>query len=61
MDLLCDVSQGVLPVNNLKSVIREIMSTVQINTMFQTEDVFNKKKKIVLFDIQSTFMDDRLR
>jgi len=58
MDLLCDVSKGVLPINNLKSVLREIMSTIQINTMFQTENVFNKKKKIVLFDIQGTFMDE---
>jgi phosphoserine phosphatase len=57
MDLLCDVSKGVLPVNNLKSVIREIMLTVRINTMFQTEDVFNKKKKIVLFDMQGSFID----
>jgi phosphoserine phosphatase len=57
MDLLCDVSKGVLPMDNLKAVIREIMLTIQINTMFQTEDVFNKKKKIVLFDILGTFID----
>ncbi|HOS98173.1 MAG TPA: hypothetical protein PLU54_11020, partial [Deltaproteobacteria bacterium] len=28
-----------------------------ITTMFQTEDVFNKKKKVILFDISGSFMD----
>jgi phosphoserine phosphatase len=57
MDLLCDVSQSVLPMNNLKATIRDIMLSIQINTMFQTEDVFNKKKKIILFDIAGSFID----
>jgi phosphoserine phosphatase len=30
---------------------------VGIDTMFQTEDVFNKKKKVILFDISGSFMD----
>ena len=57
MDLLCDVSKGALPTENLKSAIREAMLSIRINTMFQTEDVFNKKKKIVMFDIARSFMD----
>jgi len=41
---------------NLKGVVREIMASMDISTMFQTEDVFNKKKKIVLFDLSQSFM-----
>lgn len=58
MDLLTDVSQSVLPTENLESVVKEIMQSMNINSMFQTEDVFNKKKKIVMFDITGSFIDD---
>jgi len=57
MDLLTDVSNSSLPMENLKAVVREIMQAVRINTMFQSEDVFNKKKKIVLFDVAGSFID----
>jgi predicted amino acid-binding ACT domain protein/phosphoserine phosphatase len=57
MDLLCDISRGALPVENLKPALRRTMEALGIATMFQTEDVFNKKKKIVLFDIYQSFMD----
>ena len=57
MDLLTDVSQSALPTENLKTVVKEIMQAVNINTMFQSEDVFNKKKKIVMFDISGSFID----
>jgi len=58
MDLLTDVSHSVLPMENLKAVVKEIMQAVNINTMFQSEDVFNKKKKIVMFDITGSFIDE---
>ncbi|HPE44906.1 MAG TPA: ACT domain-containing protein, partial [Deltaproteobacteria bacterium] len=57
MDLLCDVSSSALPTENLKTAIREAMQAIRISTMFQTEDVFNKKKKIILFDVAGSFMD----
>ncbi len=57
MDLLTDVSQSALPMENLRAVVSEIMQAMHINTMFQTTDVFNKKKKIVLFDIAGSFID----
>lgn len=57
MDLLCDISRCTLPVENLKPALRQTMQELGITTMFQTEDVFNKKKKIVLFDISITFFD----
>ncbi len=57
MDLLCDISRSALPTDNLKAAIRDTMRAVGIDTMFQTEDVFNKKKKVILFDISGSFMD----
>jgi phosphoserine phosphatase len=59
MDLLCDVSHSTIPAQNLRAVLRDTMLSIQINTMFQTEDVFNKKKKIIMFDIAESFMDGR--
>ncbi|HVN72415.1 MAG TPA: ACT domain-containing protein, partial [Desulfomonilia bacterium] len=59
MDLLCDVSKSALPMDNLKAAITDSMLSIQINTMFQTKDVFNKKKKIVMFDIGGSFIDDK--
>ncbi len=57
MDLLLDISRSALPTDNLKAAIRDTMRAVGIDTMFQTEDVFNKKKKVILFDISGSFMD----
>lgn len=59
MDLWCDASRSALPADNLMTAIREIMLSIHINTMFQTENVFNKKKKVVLFDIEESFIDLR--
>jgi phosphoserine phosphatase len=52
-----DISRSALPTDNLKAAIRDTMRAVGIDTMFQTEDVFNKKKKVILFDISGSFMD----
>ena len=57
MDLMCDVSRSALPTDNLKAAIRDTMLSMQISSMFQAEDVFNKKKKIIMFDIAHSFMD----
>jgi len=58
MDLLTDITHSTLPVENLKTVVRDIMHAMGINTMFQTQNVFNKKKKVVLFDITGSFIDN---
>ena len=50
MELLIDVSHCSLPLDNLKSVITQNMSEMGITALFQTEDVFNKKKRIILFN-----------
>lgn len=50
-ELLMDVSNCTLPIDNLKNVIITKMSKMDINAIFQTEDVFIKKKRVILFDI----------
>ncbi|MCP4132381.1 MAG: hypothetical protein GY754_15525 [bacterium] len=56
MDLLVDISNSSLPVQNLKEVLSKKMADLGINTLYQTEDVFNKKKKVIVFDIAGSFV-----
>lgn len=51
MELLIDVSHCTLPLENLVTAITKKMSEVGITALFQTDDVFNKKKRVILFDI----------
>jgi len=57
MELLVDIHHCAIPLENLQGKLRDKMGTLGISTMFQTEDVFNKNKRILLFDIQSSFID----
>jgi phosphoserine phosphatase len=57
MELLTDISKCAIPFQNLRSVLSENMASMDIKTIFQAEDVFNKKKRVILFDIASTFID----
>jgi phosphoserine phosphatase/predicted amino acid-binding ACT domain protein len=57
MELLADISRSSLPVENLERELKEIMGNMKINTLFQTEDVFNKKKRVILFRIRRSFID----
>jgi len=59
MELHTDISHSTLPVDNLKSVLSEKMDSIKINTIFQEEDVFNKKKRMILFDVSTSFIDDK--
>ncbi len=61
MELLVDISASTLPLENLKSVIRDHASAMGVEAAFQTEDVFNKQKRIILFDIASSFISGTLR
>lgn len=56
MELLVDVSRCTVPVDNLKSALRESMMKLNISTMFQVRDVFNKKKRIIVFDYSRSMM-----
>lgn len=56
MELHADVTQAALPLENLISVLQQEMQAVDISTMFQSEDVFNKKKRVVCFDLSASFI-----
>ncbi len=56
MELLVDVSRSTIPVENLKSTLKETMASMKIATMFQLKDVFNKKKRIIVFDYSRSMM-----
>ncbi len=57
MELLVDISRATIPVENLKNALRETMASMNINTMFQLQDVFNKKKRIIVFDYSWSMMN----
>jgi len=61
MELMTDISSCSIPVENIKSTIGSTMSQMGIKALFQTEHVFNKKKRVILFDIDRSLMDDSQR
>ncbi len=56
MELLVDISRSTIPVDNLKNALKETMTKMNIATMFQLADVFNKKKRIIVFDYSRSMM-----
>jgi len=61
MELLLDISRSVLPLANLEATLREHMAQLGIDTLFQGQDVFNKKKRILLFELTGGLMDGAIR
>jgi phosphoserine phosphatase len=61
MELLLDVSRSTLPRANLEATLREHMSKLGIDTRFQSQDVFNKKKRILVFELTASLMDGATR
>ncbi|MEJ2708157.1 MAG: HAD-IB family phosphatase, partial [Anaerolineales bacterium] len=62
MELLTDVSHCSVPLENLMTAITKKMDEVGITALFQTDDVFNKKKRVILFDItHSLIPNDTIR
>lgn len=57
MELLIDVSHVAIPVDNLKRSICDNMQELEITALFQQDHVFNKRKRVLLFHINSTFLD----
>jgi predicted amino acid-binding ACT domain protein/phosphoserine phosphatase len=57
MELLTDVSQCRIPLENLMANIENTMRDLGMQTRFQAQDVFNKKKRAVLLDVRHSFMD----
>ena len=57
MELLTDVSHVAIPVENLKRTIRQDLQAMGIHAIFQDQQVFNKRKRIILFHRTSSFLD----
>ncbi len=60
MELMTDISNCTIPLPNLMQVVRDSLSAMAIETLFQTEDVFNKKKRVLLFDIRNSLLPPAL-
>lgn len=61
MELLTDISHASIPTDNLKRTLSKNMKALNIKTVFQDEHVFNKRKRVILFNISSSFMDAATR
>jgi len=61
MELLVDIRFSTLPLENLQSTLRENMAGLGISALFQDRDVFNKKKRVLLFELSGSFMDGATR
>lgn len=55
-ELLTDVSRSSIPLENLQATVCKAMADMDIQAVFQSTDVFNKKKRVVLFDISGSFL-----
>ncbi len=56
MELLTDVGHASIPAENLCRTIRQNMAAMDIKAVFQSEHVFIKRKRILLFHIGSSFI-----
>ncbi len=61
MELLVDVSRSRIPLPNLMTSIQQTMGAMDMKTIFQTDDVFNKKKRVLVFEIGSSLMAPSLQ
>ncbi|MBN1307224.1 MAG: hypothetical protein JXA18_04865 [Chitinispirillaceae bacterium] len=61
MELMTDISLCTIPLDNVKSTVGSSMAQMGIKALFQTDQVFNKKKRVLLFDIELNLMDDSQR
>lgn len=61
MELRVDVRSATLPLENLLTDLRQSMGSLGIHLLSQTTDVFNRRKRILLFDHPSSlFSPDTL-
>jgi ACT domain-containing protein len=61
MELMTEVSACTIPLDNVKTTVTAAMALTGIKTLFQTEQVFNKKKRVIVFDITGNLMDQSQR
>lgn len=56
MELLADISRAELPLANLQVVLQQNLRALAITPLFQSEDVYNKRRRVVLFDLPGSFI-----
>jgi len=61
MELMTDISDCTIPIENVQRTVSSAMEQIGIKTMYQTDDVFNRKKRVILFDITLNMIDDQQR
>jgi predicted amino acid-binding ACT domain protein/phosphoserine phosphatase len=57
MELLCDMQRCAIPQDLLMADLKEAMAARSLQAIFQVHDAFNKQKRVVLFDIAGSFLD----
>ncbi|MFO7905426.1 MAG: ACT domain-containing protein [Planctomycetota bacterium] len=60
-ELRADISRSSIPLENLRATVHKAMAEMGIQAVFQSEDVFNKRKRVILFDIGGSFVAPELR
>ncbi|HEQ71265.1 MAG TPA: hypothetical protein ENN69_02150, partial [Spirochaetia bacterium] len=56
MELLLDSSRATIPLPNLEKEITVVMANMKIKATVQQEDVFNKKKRLIVFSVGKGLM-----
>ncbi len=56
MELLTDISNCSVPLENLRTAVDEAMSPMGIKTIYQGEDVFNKRKRVIIFQTRKSLI-----
>jgi phosphoserine phosphatase len=56
MELLVDYGRAAIPLANLEREIVSVMAEMKIKAIIQQEDVFNKKKRWLVFSIDKSFL-----
>jgi len=56
MELLLDISRSTIPLTNLEDEIRGVMGAMGIQAVFQREDVFNRRPRLVAFSVGKSLL-----
>ncbi len=55
LELLCDMSRCAIPEDLLMVDLDEAMQQRELEVSFQTTDVFNRRKRVIVFDFEGSF------
>ncbi|MHA1269521.1 MAG: phosphoserine phosphatase SerB [Candidatus Helarchaeota archaeon] len=60
MEMLVDISDMVIDLNELRSIVQETCEEIGLSSVIQKEDTYNKAKKLVVFDMDSTLITQEI-